>query len=325
MTLYRIKKTANNLIKSYIFKRFWQSFITIFLIIFAVFMMLRLMPIEGYFTRQDYDNMSEAQRLQYLIDNQIIGNPFRLFIDFMGQVFKGNLGLSFRIQPNVEITRILSEKIPYSLYFGLASMVLSLILGFGLGMLMARFKDKFLDGAGTVYIVIVRAVPSLIYLFLIQIWVTRLFNIPLSFSSTNPATWILPVISLSLASVAWYAIWLRRFLVDEENKDYVKFARAKGVNAKDITRKHILRNALVPLVQYIPLQLLLTISGSLIIESLYSIPGMGGLLIEAIKEKDNGLVQILVMLFSILGVFGVFLGDMMMALIDPRIKFTSET
>ena len=155
-------------------------------------------------------------------------------------------------------------------------------------------------------------------------FVTRLFNIPMMFSERNPVTWILPTISLSLSSIAWYAIWLRRFMVDEENQDYVKFAISKGMTGRQMRFKHIFRNAVVPLVQYFPMQMLLTISGSLIIESIYSIPGMGGLLVEAIKEMNNSLVQILVMLFSVLGVLGVFLGDVLMALVDPRIKLTSQ-
>jgi len=88
-------------------------------------------------------------------------------------------------------------------------------------------------------------------------------------------------------------------------------------------KRHVLRNALVPLVQYLPSQILLTIAGSLIIESIYSIPGMGGLLVYAIRQQDNTLVQALVCIYSILGVFGVFLGDILMAIVDPRIKLTS--
>lgn len=308
----------------YIAKRFLSSLATIFIVIFAVFMLLRLMPTDGYFTRDDYINMSEAEREMYLADIGATGNPFVLFYHFMGQLFTGNLGESYVLQPHVDIKVILAEKIPYSLAFGAVSMVLSLVLGLLMGVSMANHKDKFLDAAGTAYIVLIRAVPSLIYLFLIQMWVTKLFHIPMMFSERSSVTWILPTISLSLSSIAWYAIWLRRFMVDEENRDYVKFAISKGMTLKQMRWRHIFRNAVVPLVQYFPMQMLMTISGSLVIESIYSIPGMGGLLVEAIKEMDNSLVQILVMLFSVLGVLGVFLGDVLMALVDPRIKLTSQ-
>lgn len=295
---------------------------SVVIIVFVVFLLLRLMPTEGYFTRDDYENMSQAERQMYLEEIDAVGNPIVLFGKFVTRLAHGDLGESNVLQPHVPIVDILKEKIPYSLAFGAVSMVISLILGLLLGMGMANHKDRFIDYAGTAYIVIVRAVPSLIYLFLLQIFITGIFHIPMMFNERRPVTFLMPLLSLSLSSIAWYAIWLRRFLVDEKNKDYVKFAVSKGISDSQVMKKHIFKNALVPLASYFPIQMLLTVSGSLIIESLYSIPGMGGLLVEAIKEMDNSLVQILVMLFSILGVIGVLLGDLLMAALDPRIHFT---
>lgn len=310
----------------YTLKRLAQSLITIFVIIFVVFLLLRLMPTEGYFTRDDYFNMTENAREQYLIEIGVKGNPIVLFKKFMVNMFHGDLGFALRVDKvYTPITEILSERIPYSLKFGVASMLLSLLIGIPIGISMAKNKDKIQDMAGTAYIVAVRAIPSLIYLFLMQVMITDWLNIPMTFDDTNPITWILPVISLSLPSIAWYAVWLRRFMVDEANRDYVKFARVKGLDENKVMRGHILRNALVPLVQYFPTQLLLTVSGSLVVESLYSIPGMGGLLITAIQELDNSVVQILVLLFSVLSIIGVFLGDIAMALFDPRIRLAGDS
>ena len=293
----------------YIFKRTLQSLLSVFIVVFVVFLLLRLMPTDGYFTRDDYQNMSEAEREMYLEDIGAVGNPIKLFGKFMVDLFHGDLGESYVLQPHRAISDILAEKIPYSLYFGVVSMLISLVLGLLMGMAMAKGKG---------------GLPSLIYLFLLQIAITGLFKIPMMFSERNPVTWILPTISLSLSSIAWYAIWLRRFMVDEENRDYVKFARSKGMSDWKLMKSHVLRNALVPLAQYFPLQMLLTISGSLVIESLYSSPGMGGLLVEAIQEMDNSLVQVLVILYSTLGVLGVFLGDILMVFLDPRIRLTEK-
>lgn len=310
----------------YTIKRLAQSLITIFVIIFVVFLLLRLMPTEGYFTRDDYFNMTENAREQYLIEIGVKGNPIVLFKKFMGNMFHGDLGYALRVDKvYTPITEILAERIPYSLKFGIASMLLSLLIGIPMGISMAKNKDKIQDMAGTAYIVAVRAIPSLIYLFLMQVMITGWLNIPMTFDDTKPITWLLPIISLSLPSIAWYAVWLRRFMVDEANRDYVKFARVKGLNENKVMKGHILRNALVPLVQYFPTQLLLTVSGSLVVESLYSIPGMGGLLITAIQELDNSVVQILVLLFSVLSIIGVFLGDIAMALFDPRIRLSDDS
>ena len=115
-------------------------------------------------------------------------------------------------------------------------------------------------------------------------------------------------------------MWLRRYMVDESNKDYIRLARAKGVPAGKISRSHVFRSAIVPLVQYIPQSILFTLMGSLYVESLYSIPGMGGLLIQVIKLQDNTMVQALVLIFAALGIVGLFLGDLLMVLVDPRIS-----
>ena len=103
-------------------------------------------------------------------------------------------------------------------------------------------------------------------------------------------------------------------MVDESNKDYIKLARAKGV----------FRNSVVPMVQLIPGSLLMTISGSIYVESLYSIPGMGGLLVDVIKRQDNGMVHALVLIFAVMGILGLMLGDIAMTLVDPRISFTKK-
>ena len=113
-------------------------------------------------------------------------------------------------------------------------------------------------------------------------------------------------------------------MVDEMNKDYVRLARAKGVSNKKITMGHVFRNAFVPMIQYIPTSLLYTISGSIYIESLYSIPGMGGLLVDVIGRQDNPMVQAIVMIYSCIGIVGLLLGDLLMGVIDPRISFVKK-
>ena len=111
-------------------------------------------------------------------------------------------------------------------------------------------------------------------------------------------------------------------MVDEENKDYVKFAMVKGLPKRVVWKKHVFKNAVIPLVIYLPSDLLFIISGSLVIESLYSIPAPGGLLTTAIKSQDNNLVQVIVLMYAVLSVIGVFLGDLLVAFVDPRIKLT---
>jgi oligopeptide transport system permease protein len=174
-------------------------------------------------------------------------------------------------------------------------------------------------------VVFINAVPAAVYLLFIQLYVTGLKYrgrpiFPMLFDRYNPRSWILPLISMSLGSIAGYAMWMRRYMVDQLNQDYIRLARAKGMSDKQIMVKHVMRNAFVPMAQYLPTSVLLTISGSIYIESLYSIPGMGGLLVDVIQRQDNPLVQALVLIYSSLGIWGLFLGDVLMAIFDPRIR-----
>lgn len=144
------------------------------------------------------------------------------------------------------------------------------------------------------------------------------------FDKSKPVSWILPVISMALGNIASYAMWMRRYMVDEMNRDYVKLARGKGVSENSIMIKHVLRNAFVPMAQYLPASILYTIAGSIYIESLYSIPGMGGLLVEAIQRQDNTLVQGIVIIYSLLGIMGLVLGDIAMSIVDLRIRLVKS-
>lgn len=280
---------------------------------------MRLLPEEGYFG-DAYEKLDESQR-EAILTSMGLRDPMHIqLINFYKNLLTGNLGESITYRPRVPVTEIIAEKVPYSLYFGLASIGLSLVLGITLGISMARYKNKFLDKLGTGYIVFIQAVPAAVYYLFIQIFITDLLNLPMLFDIDNPVTWILPTISMSLGGIASYAMWMRRYMVDELNKDYVKLARAKGLTSKAIAVKHVFRNAFVPMAQYLPATILFTISGSIYIESLYSIPGMGGLLVEVIKRQDNTLVQALVVIYSSIGIVGLFLGDILMVLFDPRIK-----
>lgn len=307
----------------YLLKKIGQSIITLVIIVTVVFMLMRLMPEEGYFSG-NYDKLDATQR-ENILTNLGLRDPMHIQLyNFYKNLLHGDFGDSIKYRPGVTVSDIILSKIPYSIWFGLGSMALSLVIGVCLGVLMARSKGKFWDKLGTGYIVFINAVPAAIYYLFLQLYVTNICKLPILFNSDNPTSWILPLISLSLGSIASYAMWMRRYMVDELNKDYIRLARAKGMANSEIMFKHVLRNAFVPMAQYLPASLLFTISGSLYIESLYSIPGMGGLLVDAIRLQDNTLVQALVLIFAAISIAGLFLGDILMAIIDPRIKLVKK-
>ena len=309
----------------YIFKRILHSIVTLCVVICIVFVLLRQMPIEGYFN--NYDKMSEAA-VQVSLQKMGLTDPIPVqIVHYFGQLLHGDLGTSNKFRQGYPIAKIVAQKAPISIKLGLISLAVSLAAGLPLGIMMARSTKtrwKLWDKFGTVFIVIVEAVPSAVYHLLIQLYGSEILGVSMLFNVDNPKTWILPIFSRSIGNIAYYAMWLRRYMVDESNKDYIRLARAKGVPEGKISRSHVFRNAIVPLVQYLPQSILFTLMGSLYVESLYSIPGMGGLLIQVIKLQDNTMVQALVLIYAALSVLGLLFGDLMMALVDPRISFTGK-
>lgn len=308
----------------YILKRILRSLMTVIIVFVVVFMLLRFMPLNGYFPDEMIKETDEETRMAYLRNMGLLDHPVVQLGRFVANLFKGDLGRSITVYPKVPITTLLVEKIPVTAFLGFWSMLLGIVAGLAMGLMMVRFRDRLGDTLGNGYIMIIRAVPSLLYLFFVQVQISKWLKLPMIYYDNRPLSWILPIVSLSLSSIAWYALWLRRFMVDEENQDYVKFATVKGLSKSAVLKKHVFRNAIIPLSAYLPADLLNIIAGSLVIETLYAIPGTGGLLTTAIKEQDNNLVQILVLMYAVVSILGVFLGDLLLAFVDPRIKLSEE-
>jgi ABC-type dipeptide/oligopeptide/nickel transport system permease component len=306
----------------YSLQRIGRSTITIVIIIAVVFSLLRLMPIEGYF--ENFDKLSEQQinnKLNELgLNDPLPEQLFRFFKDLL----QGDLGISHKYRRNVAITEIIAPKVGVSAKFGLISMGVSLPLGMALGAMMARKKGGLWDKAGNIYIVIIQAVPNAVYFLLLQVYGSMMLNCGMLYRADQPMTMVMPIVSMALPSISSYAMWLRRYMVDETNKDYIKLARAKGVPNTTIWFRHVFRNSVVPMVNLIPGSILMTISGSIYTESLYSIPGMGGLLVDVIKRQDNSMVLALVVLFAAMSIIGLLLGDILMGIVDPRISFAKK-
>jgi len=310
-------------VAKYICKRLLFAAISLFAITAIIFILLRQMPLEGYLgpavDKMSPEAIENALRQMGLLD------PIHIQLkNFYINLFQGDLGESMVYRPHVPVIEIILPKMPLSLAFGFAALCLALVVGLPLGVIMSRSKGGLSDKLGTGFIVLLNAIPMVVFYLFIQIYGSRLTGIPMLFDRNNPLTWILPTICLSLSNIANYAMWMRRYMVDQFNSDYVRLARAKGLSNKKIMYRHVFRNAFVPMVQLLPSSFLLTIMGSIYIESLFSIPGMGGLLIDVIKRHDNTMVQALVLLYACAGIIGLLLGDLFMALADPRIKLDQK-
>lgn len=238
-----------------------------------------------------------------------------------------NLGKSIRLEKGQYVTDVISGKMSVSMSIGLVSLAVSLVLGVVFGVLQARFKGGLFDSIGTAYTVLVNAVPHLVIYTIIMMFGASIFGLPMRYDATAAAPWktmVLPVICLSIGSTAGYMLWTRRYMVDELNKDYIRLAKLKGLSDRKVMFRHVLKNAFVPLAQYLPYSVLLTVGGSLLVERFFAVPGMGPELTNAISRYDLNLVQGIVLLYATMGILGVFLGDLLMTFIDPRIKLTGK-
>ena len=217
------------------------------------------------------------------------------------------------------------SKMGYSFLIGIIATVLAYLIGVPLGIAMSRKKDKLLDKIGTFYIVFIIAVPSLAYIFLFKA-IGGKMGLPTTFDmdTTNRLVYVLPIISLALPQVANLMKWLRRYMIDQMNSDYVKFARAGGLSEKEIFSKHILKNASIPIIHGIPASVLGCLTGAIITERVYVVPGAGNLLTEAINKYDNGVIVGVSLFYAILSVVAIILGDVLMSMVDPRISFSSK-
>ena len=308
----------------YVAGRVGRACITIFLVLSIVFLLMRLMPVETFFDGRS-DTMSDTVKENILRQLGLLDPWYKELPRYWNRLAHGDLGESITMRVGVPCGKIVWPKAKVSFQYGIIALCIQLCVGMPLGVMMARKKGGIVDKVGNLYVLLINALPQAVYFLLIQLYLSTWLNLPMIVDRQGSLpSRILPIICLSLGGIASNAMWMRRYMVDQLNMDYIRLARAKGMTSTQVAFRHIFRNALVPMVQSLPASLLFTISGSLYVESLFSINGMGGLLVTSIQRQDNPLVQTMVLLYSVISVLGLLLGDIAMGLVDPRITFTKK-
>ncbi len=214
------------------------------------------------------------------------------------------------------------KMIPNSFKWGALATIIQIALGYPLGILMAKYQDKFVDKLGKGYIILIDAIPGLLYYYLLFSFFRLTNFLPTQFDSNNFVTWIAPALTAAFAGIAGIAYWVRRYMLNEINSDYVKFARAKGLSENKIMFKHVLRNAIVPLSRSLSTAFIGCLFGSFFIEKIFAIPGFGSYLVDGVQNKDIMIVQGVVVFSAILSVVSYLIADIAMAIADPRISFS---
>lgn len=210
---------------------------------------------------------------------------------------------------------------------GLFGILIQYVIGIPLGLLMARYKHKLFDTVSTATLSFLMALPSIAFIYIFRLAMGALFGLPATFpalGAQDVRSYILPSLILGILSAPGLAVWVRRYIIDQQSSDYVRFARAKGLSESEISIRHVFKNAMVPLVVGIPASIVSVIAGATLTETIFAFPGMGKMLIDSIKAANNTMVIALVFIFAALSIFSLLIGDLLMTVLDPRIKLDNK-
>lgn len=301
----------------YIIKRLFIGVVTIWALITITFFLIRIMPGSPF----EADNLSQSA-IEQLESTYGLDEPmWKQYILYMENLMHGDLGISYK--KNVSVNTLIARGFPYTLSIGLLSIAVSAFIGILMGIWMATSKrlavKNTLLGIATLGVSIPGFVTAILLMMVFGVWWPVLPIVGLG----SPANYILPVAAQSFGQIASIARLTKSTYSEAIQMDYVTMARAKGLSNLYITARHVLKNALIPVVTYFGPTIAFLITGSFVVESIFSIPGIGREFTNAITNRDYTVV---------LG-FSVFIGviitvanlavDIICSLIDPRIKLTN--
>lgn len=315
---------------AYIIRRLFMGVIILLLVTLLVFLAMRLLPGDPlviYISQSQVQMFSEERlaelREEYGLDKSL---PEQ-YIDWIGGMLRGDMGKS--IVYGHDVGYMISKTLPVTIYFGAMSFIVSAILGVLFGVICALRRGKWLDSVVTVLANIGITVPAfwvgvlLMYLFSIQLgWLpTQGYVSPAENLGASLRAAIMPVICLSLFSVAALTRQTRSAMLEVVSQDYIRTAWSKGLRERVIIFRHTIKNAMIPVITILGLQVSLVIGGSVLIERVFSIPGMGQLMAESIFSQDYQIVQAGTLVIAVVVVLSNLLVDISYGWFDPRIRY----
>lgn len=308
-----------------IFKKLISLFLTLFfvsLIIFFVFQVLPGNPAEIILG-------TEADEAQVLALEKELGLDKPILVrygNWIKDILKLDMGTSLKYQ--VPIKDLFLRKLPVTLYLTFFSLFLSLIIAIPLSIQITAKSDKWYSSIITAITQLGISIPSfwlaflLIYLFAVKLgWFNTLsYNAMSGNFFEKLYKFFLPSLAIAIPNIATIIRYMQSAILDEINKDYVRTARMKGLLLKDILYKHVLRNALIPVITIIGISITSSIGGSLVVENVFSLPGIGSLIVQSISSRDFPLIQSVVLAVAFMVIFINLLVDIIYKIVDPRIR-----
>ena len=279
--------------KKYTLKRILTSLFTLLAILLVLFILMQLMPGSPFNDEKLTPDMRAALYAKYGLDQPIYIQFFR----YVGNMLRGDLGVSYNISKNTPISQLIQSRLPISIQVGGMAVTLGAIVGLVLGILAALKRDTVVDSIATIISVIGVSVPSYVF-----------------------GSSVLPSISLSMFTMASIARFTRSEMIEVLDSDYMLLAESKGISGPALIFRHALRNALIPIITVLAPLIVDLMTGSLVVEKIFAIPGVGSLLVTAIQSNDYNVVIGLSFIYSAMYIGIMLVVDLLYGIIDPRIR-----
>jgi len=299
----------------YVARRLVIMFVTLFVIISVTFFISKLLPGTPF-----ADDKLTPQSRQILYEKYGLDEPLIVqYAKYMLQVAQGNLGNSFYFESR-PVTQIILEQAPASAFIGVQGIVFGLVPGLALGVAAALRHNSLLDYVATVVAIVGISVPSFVLGPLLQYWLGYKWELlPIAFFESWAHS-IMPSICLAVFVVAIVARYIRAEMLEVLGQDYITLAKAKGLSRMAVIARHVLRNSLIPLVTILLPLIVGLVTGSIIIENIFAVPGIGDLFVRSILVNDYATILGTTIFFAVFFILAFLVQDVLYAIIDPRIR-----
>lgn len=305
----------------YVGKRLVYMLITLFVIVVLTFTLMKLLPGSPFDTERFAKltvEQQEAALARYGLDQPI----YVQFLKYLGNMLRGDFGTSF-YYTNIPVTKVIFSRLGPSMLIGAQAILLGLAIGLSLGIVAACRHNGVVDNFTMIVAVLGISVPNFVVAALLQYYVgLKLGWLPVGFWKSWACS-VLPSIALCFQPLATSARFIRAETLDVLQQDYIVTARSKGMSQARLLVMHTLRNSIIPVVTLMASMVVNLLTGSLAIESIFSIPGIGGLFTESVKNNDYNVIMGLTMFYSAFYMIAILVVDVAYSLIDPRIRIAA--
>ncbi len=294
---------------------------TLFLIVSATFFLMNFLP------GTPYNNQEKLSPLQIEMLNQKYGfsQPlWQRYLTYIGNILRGDFGISLQFSDQ-KITTLLGNRLWPSVQLGLQAVVFGTVAGVILGIVSAMKQNTWIDTFCSLFAIIGRSMPNFVVAVLLQfVFAVSLKLLPIGLWNDGFRSTILPTLALSISPMADAARFTRTEMIEVLSSDYIELARAKGMSEIRLVLTHGLRNTLIPLVTIIGPMMVSLMTGSLVVENIFAVPGIGEQFTKSILSNDYYTIMAVTILYSALLIVVVFLMDILYRMIDPRVRIEEK-